>query len=41
MSLLVGVAISDEAEEHARLKLVRQQWFHIIFSSEELPRLGT
>ena len=35
-SWLVGVVLSDEAEEFARLKFARWQWSHIIFRSEEL-----
>ena len=37
---LVGVVLSDEAEEFARLKFARWQWSHIIFSSEELLKQG-
>ena len=39
-SWLVGEVLSDEAEEYARLKFARWQWFHIIFNSEERLKQG-
>ena len=40
-SWLVGEVLSDEAEEHARLKFARWEWSHTTFSSEELLKQGT
>ena len=39
-SWLVGVGLSDEAEEFARLKFARWQWFHTILQQRGAAEAG-